>query len=376
MSSETSYYDDGNVNWLNTADLNNSIVYETRRKVTSKALAETSLKVYPKGSLAIAMYGQGDTRGNVGLVAIEAACNQAALVMSGAFDSVPKFMLWWFISRKSSIRQINTGATQPNMNQDFVRNLLIALPPLAEQQAIADYLDAKTAQIDRKIDLLTQKAAKYRQLKQSIINAAVTRGLDTSAPMKDSGVEWMGRIPEHWHVERLKDLAQIKTGGRDTIDNVTDGEYPFFVRSQTVERIDTYSFDGEAILTAGDGVGVGKVFHHFVGKFDYHQRVYRISHFRRVQGKLLFYFMRQNFYKDALRFNSKATVDSLRLPMFRNFPVPFGGLSEQQAIVEYLDTKTAQIDRIVETSNAQIDKLKDLRKALINDVVTGKLRVT
>jgi len=86
--------------------------------------------------------------------------------------------------------------------------------------------------------------------------------------------------------------------------------------------------------------------------------------------------MKENFYKDALRFNSKATVDSLRLPMFRNFPVPFGGMSEQQAIVEYLDTKTAQIDRIVETIDVQIDKLRGLRKALINDVVTGKLRVT
>lgn len=120
---------------------------------------------------------------------------------------------------------------------------------------------------------------------------------------------------------------------------------------------------------------MGKVFHHFVGKFDYHQRVYGISHFKRVQGKFLFYFMKENFFNDALRFNSKATVDSLRLPMFRNFPVPFGGMSEQQAIVKYIDTNTAHIDGIVETIDIQIDKLKELRKALINDVVTGKLRV-
>ena len=220
--SEPSYYDDGTIHWLNTADLNNAVVYDTKRKVTPKALIETSLRMHPKGSLALAMYGQGETMGNVGLLAIEATSNQAALVMNRSFNSAPKYMLWWFVSKKHSIRQINVGATQPNMNQDFVRNLLIALPPLPEQQAIADYLDAKTALIDRKFDLLTQKAAKYRQLKQSLINAAVTRGLDKSVPMKDSGVEWIGEVPAHWQEKRLKDIAFIN---RSSLSNSTSKDY-------------------------------------------------------------------------------------------------------------------------------------------------------
>ncbi len=88
----------------------------------------------------------------------------------------------------------------------------VPLPDLAEQQAIADYLDAKTTQIDRRIDLLTQKAAKYRQLKQSLINEAVTRGLDKSAPMKDSGVAWIGEVPAHWTRHRaVKDIVRTKT---------------------------------------------------------------------------------------------------------------------------------------------------------------------
>lgn len=194
--------------------------------------------------------------------------------------------------------------------------------------------------------------------------------------MKDSEVEWTGEVPAHWDVKRLKDLAYIKTGAKDTIDNVEGGRYPFFVRSQTVEKIDSYSFDGEAILTAGDGVGVGKVFHYVNEKFDYHQRVYKISHFRRVIGKFVFYYMRENFHKDALRLNAKSTVDSLRMPMFQNFPIAFGSLDEQKIIVDYLDEKTTHIDRIVATINAQIDRLKELRKTLINDVVTGKIKVS
>ena len=102
---------------------------------------------------------------------------------------------------------------------------------------------------------------------------------------KDSGIDWLGKIPSHWEIKRLRFLCSVKTGEKDTIDKIDSGEYPFFVRSQTIERIDTYSFDEEAVLTAGDGVGVGKVFHYIDGKFDYHQRVYKFSHFKEVLGK-------------------------------------------------------------------------------------------
>ena len=277
--------------------------------------------------------------------------------------------------RKNAEPFMKGTAGQKRISSHYMATHYFALPPSLEQKAIATYLDTKTAQIDRKIDLLTQKATQYGKLKQSLINETVTRGLDKTVAMKDSGVEWLGDVPEHWKVNRLKNLAYIKTGGKDTIDNVEEGAYPFFVRSQTIERINSYSFDGEAILTAGDGVGVGKVFHYVNCKFDYHQRVYKISNFRGVVGKFVFYYMRENFHKDALRLNAKSTVDSLRMPMFQNFMIAFGDIEEQQAIVDYLDTKTAHIDRIIETINTQIDKLKELRKTLINDVVTGKIKV-
>src|SRR5229473_187321 len=95
----------------------------------------------------------------------------------------------------------------------------------------------------------------------------------------------VGLIPEDWGLEKIKELASITTGKRNTQDRVEDGAYPFFVRSSVVERINSYSFDGEAVLTAGDGVGTGKVFHYINGRFDIHQRVYRISNFNpRING--------------------------------------------------------------------------------------------
>jgi len=186
-------------------------------------------------------------------------------------------------------------------------------------------------------------------------------------------VEWLPEIPNHWQLKRLKDDCLVETGSRNTEDKQNEGEYPFFVRSQTMEFIDTYSFDGEAILTAGDGVGVAKVFHHYIGKFETHQRVYRISKFKNIYGRFLFYYLQENLYKEVLKFNAKSTVDSLRMPMFQRFPVLVPPLHEQTAIAQYLDTKTQAIDKKVNLLEKKIGYYKELRKSIINETVTKGL---
>ena len=123
--------------------------------------------------------------------------------------------------------------------------------------------------------------------------------------MKDSGIEWIGEIPEEWFISRLRFLVDITTGEKDTIDNEEDGKFPFFVRSQNIEKISTYSCDEEAVLTAGDGVGVGKVFHYIDGKFDFHQRVYKMSNFKKIDGKYFFYFFKENFQKEVFKAKMK-----------------------------------------------------------------------
>ena len=175
---------------------------------------------------------------------------------------------------------------------------------------------------------------------------------------KDSGVEWLGEIPSSWNIKRLKFLGNIKTGEKDTVNSIDDGKYPFFVRSQTVERIDTYSHEEEAVLTAGDG-GVGKVFHYINGKFDYHQRVYKVSKFREIIGKYLFYYMKSFLYEEVIKLSAKTTVDSLRLPMFLNFPIIYGEIEVQQRIVEFLDRKTSEIDQAIAQKQRLIELLQE-----------------
>lgn len=190
---------------------------------------------------------------------------------------------------------------------------------------------------------------------------------------KESGVEWLGKIPKDWEIKRLKYLCKINTGTKDTINAIEDGIYPFFVRSQTVERINSYGADCEAVLTAGDGVGVGKVYHYINGKFDYHQRVYMLSEFNKITGRFLFYYLSSNFYKVALQGNAKSTVDSLRLPQFLNFEFSLPSLEEQPLIVSYLDHETAQIDTLIDKQQILIQLLKEKRQAVISHAVTKGL---
>ncbi len=193
--------------------------------------------------------------------------------------------------------------------------------------------------------------------------------------LKDSGIEWTVSIPSDWHIKKLRYLSTIDTGNKDTQDRIDDGEYPFYVRSDTVERINSFSFNGEAVLTAGDGVGVGRVFHYVNGKFAYHQRVYKLSDFSYVSGKYLFYYVSENFHKEVMKLSAKSTVDSLRRPMFSNFPVVFPISIEQQKIVNFLDIKIAQFDNIIAKKEQLIKKIEEAKKSLISEVVTGKVKI-
>lgn len=251
----------------------------------------------------------------------------------------------------------------------------VCWPPISEQQAIAGWLDKRTRRIDelvatkrRLIDLLAEQ-------RTAIITHAVTKGLSRTAPMKPSGIDWLGHVPRHWGVKRLRYLCLIQTGDKDTVDAIDDGEFPFFVRSQTVEHINSYTFDCEAVLTAGDGVGVGKVFHHFSGKFDVHQRVYVMYRFRKILGRFLYYFLKEQFYKVALEGAAKSTVDSLRRPMFTDFPVSVPPLDEQEEIVKHLDSACAKLDALTVATETAIARLTEYRQAIISAAVTGQIDV-
>lgn len=182
----------------------------------------------------------------------------------------------------------------------------------------------------------------------------------------------VGLIPSHWRLERVRDVASIATGKRNTQDQVVDGRYPFFVRSQQVERINSYSFDGEAVLTAGDGVGTGKVFHYINGRFDYHQRVYKLSHFAPgVVGYYFFLYFSANFYNRIIAMTAKSSVDSVRLETIAGMALPVPPLEEQHLIA----TALRDADELINAMDQLILKKRDLKQAAMQQLITGQTRL-
>lgn len=268
-----------------------------------------------------------------------------------------------------------TGTTFQSIKQNKLRMSSLCLPPLSEQEAIADFLDKKCAEIDQMVALQEKFIDELKAYKQSLITETVTKGLNPNAPMKDSGVEWIGEIPEGWEIKRLRYLCKFETGNQDTQDAKPEGAYPFYVRSPLVERSDKYSFEGESILMAGDGAGAGRVFHHVYGKYAVHQRVYRLSNFSDVESTYLYYYISSLFQRVMDMGSAQSTVPSVRLPMLTNFVVCIPPVLEQQKNVSFLDKKCSEIDQLITIKQKKIEEYKDYKKSLIYEYVTGKKEV-
>ena len=292
----------------------------------------------------------------------------------------PKFMHYLYKTPMylAEFARHSTGVipSRWRMYTDDFGQVLTLIPPIDEQDKIVSYLDKVTSKIDEAIAQQQKMIDLLNERKQIIINNAVTKGLNPDAPMKDSGIDWIGEIPEHWEQKRLRFLCNIKTGDKDTIDREDNGKYPFYVRSPKIEHINSFSFDGEAVLMAGDGVGAGKVFHYVKGKFGCHQRVYIIYNFKNVEGEYLYYYMQIKFKHIIEQYSAKSTVDSVRLFMLQNFNILIPSTQEQNNIISHIKNATVRIDKVISFQQRMLALLQERKQIIINDVVTGKVKVS
>jgi type I restriction enzyme S subunit len=287
----------------------------------------------------------------------------------------PSFVRYFLLSEAGQ-RQIlsDTSSTGvPMISQRQIENFSILLPRSeTEQCEIAKALsdaDALIAALDRLI-------AKTRDLKQAAMQQLLTgqKRLPGFAPPTEKFKQTeVGVIPEDWNPDYIENFAHITTGSKNTQDRIKDGAYPFFVRSQIVERINSYSFDGEAVLTAGDGVGTGKVFHYINGKFDVHQRVYRISNFaENVNGYFFYLYFSSHFYSRIVQMTAKSSVDSVRRDMIARMLVPIPPTkAEQTAIAEVLSDMDAEIAALEQRR----DKTRALKQGMMQELLTGRTRL-
>ncbi len=273
---------------------------------------------------------------------------------------------------QSVLKALAGGGTRAYIGIKAQHQLPVVLPPTeAEQRAIAGAL----SDVDALIGALDQLIVKKRDLKQAAMQQLLTgrQRLPGFAPANPRFQQTdIGEIPEDWEVERIRPLAAITTGSRNTQDRIEDGAYPFFVRSSTVERINSYSFDGEAVLTAGDGVGTGKVFHYINGKFDIHQRVYKISDFSpRLVGRFFFLVFSTRFYDRIMSMTAKSSVDSVRMEMIAGMVIPLPSPAEQTAIAEVLSDMDAELAALEQKR----DKTRLLKQGMMQELLAGRTRL-
>lgn len=383
--SNGAYWEEGTIPWLNSGAVNDGYITEPSAYITTEGFAGSSAKWIPKDSLVMALAGQGKTKGMVAQTGIKTTCNQSMAAIIPDHRFAPRFLYWWLASNYQNIRNMAGGEARDGLNLEMLGSIECPLLPPDEQKAIAEFLDRETGRIDALVEKKRELIARLKEKRAALISRTVTKGLPAEAArefgiephteFKPSGIDWLGDIPEGWEVKKLRFICMIETGDKDTVNADDHGEYPFFVRSQTVERIGSYTKDCEGVLTAGDGVGVGKVFHYVNGKFDFHQRVYLFSKFKGVSGKYFFLYLKELFGRVAFDGGAKSTVDSLRRPMLANFPIVVPVVDEQAIIVDYLDRETAKLDRLSEKVGEAIERLQEYRAALITAAVTGKIDV-
>ncbi|WP_137875456.1 restriction endonuclease subunit S [Rhodococcus sp. Q] len=253
--------------------------------------------------------------------------------------------------------------------------LPIPMPPVGYQRAVCDYLDRETARIDTLIEEQQRLIETLRERREATIRSALLAGLD-DAETAPSGVELLGAVPKHWRMVPTRYLCTITTGSEDSGNATDDGEYPFYVRGREVLRIDHYSFEGEAVMTPGDGQGgTGKVFHYFDGKFEAHQRVYVFKDFTEVTGWYFYYFLSTFLRPVALAGSNTVTMESLRRPLLADFKVAVPQIDEQQRITAYLDNQIEKIDTLIAETERFVEIARERRAALITAAVTGQIDV-
>ena len=277
-------------------------------------------------------------------------------------------------SYKAEYMRLSTGMRigQWDLNIDDFLQINTILPLLSEQQSIATYLDQKCGEIDELITLQEEMITKLQSYKQSVITEAVTKGLDKNVPLKDSGIEWIGEIPEHWKVVKIKYLAKIKSG--DSISSnelIQAGLYEVYGGNGLMGYCNKNNVNGFNIIIGRVGALCGNVRLISDSKFITDNALI-LNCFDNALYPYMYIMLKAANLNNLNTSNAQPLITGSKV---LNVSLPIPPLSEQQSIADYLDQKCSEIDELISIKQQKIEKLKDYKKSLIFECVTGKRKV-
>ena len=399
-TSNPTYYD-GNIFWVNTGDLNDGDLNEAQKTITNEAIKDFSaLKIYNEGSIIIAMYGA--TIGKIAISKMKFAANQACCVLCEPKNCYHKYIYYWLLQNRDNIISLSYGGGQPNISQETIKSLKIQLPPTYEDQVqIADYLDYKCAEINNVIEAKEATNKKLKEYRQSAIYEAVTKGLDKSVRIRDSGIEWIGEIPEEWETIKIKYSSILKGRigwqGLKANEFIEDGPYLItgtnfsdgkidwdscvhISEERYLEAPEIHVLEGDLLITKDGTVGKIALAENCPEKVSLNSGVLLIKNKDKVRyiNKFLYYILLSDVFWKWFRSsqNGNSTIIHLYQEQFSNFIFSLPRtISEQIEIYIYLDRKCTEIDSIISTNNKIIEQLKEYRQSVIYEAVTGKIEV-
>ena len=377
----------GNYAWANISDLKEKKIFDTVKHISDDAINSSSMCISPKGSL---MFAFKLSVGAVSFCGIDMYTNEAIATFLAGNNSLEYL---FYIAPLYIVENANENIYGAKLlNQQLIRNAKIVLPPLPEQKRLADYLDRKCSAIDNIISKQEQIIEKLKEYKLSLITEAVTKGLDPDVEMKDSGVEWIGKIPASWKIFRISNLYdQTAEAGSEELPiltvSINTGISDRELDDEEQDRVFVRSEDRTKYKKVRPGDLAYNMMRAWQGAFGAARvdgmvsPAYVTCRPKRgvqIDTRYIEYLLRTPIATEEMHRYSHGIADfRMRLywPEFKNIRLCLPNLSEQKAMADYLDMKGTAIDKTIHDRENAIEKLNAYKKSLIYEVVTGKKEV-
>lgn len=353
------YYLNGNVAWVKTLDLNDRYIYDTQEKITDLALKETSCKVQDEGTVLIAMYGGFNQIGRTGILKTKAATNQAICSLPLIEEIYPEYLNYFLIKNRNVWRNVAASTRKdPNITKGDVEKFNIIVPPLSEQYKIADILSTIDEQID-KTDALIEKT---RELKKGLMQKLLIKGIGHTE-FRDTEI---GRIPKGWEVKKLEEIVQICYGKNQKEVEIEGGIYKILGTGGVIGNTNDYLWDKPSVLIGRKGT-IDKPMY-IEEPFWTVDTLFYTKVDEGYVAKWLYYYLNKI---DLKKYNEATGVPSLSVAVLNTILILVPPFKEQQKISKILSA----VDSDIDVYESKKNKLENAKKALMNHLLTGKIRV-
>lgn len=393
-SSSLDYFNEGSINWFTPSDFKNPNGYliSSKRKINEFAIQNSQVDLYPENT--VFLIGIGATIGKIGISQLKSSANQQLNAIMFKESINPKFGYYSLLVGNIQIKFLADFTTLPILNQSKTKEIFTLYPPFKEQQSIANFLDYKLSKIDRFIQKKKQLIKLLNEQKAGIINDAVTKGLNPNAKMKPSGIEWLGDIPEHWEVRKLKYVAESVLG--KMLCNEDKGGYykKPYLKSKNIQWLNVNISDveemwfsdkelvqyrlkkGDLVLSEGGEVGKTCLWDEELEECYIQNSAHKVTMKQEYESKFYLYLFYLYGNKGAFdSITNKVSIGHLTKDKLINLKCLCPSHSEQTAIVQHIEQETAQINAVIQTIEKEITLTQEYRVALIAEAVTGKIDV-